>query len=484
MAMGRTVLALAVAASLTVAGIAPAAAAPPARSSYIVTFRDGTDPVAEAAGLRAAGHPVGHVYTSVFPGLSVELPTAAAEALQRNPNVERVEADGTVQTTETQSAPPWGLDRTDQRTLPLSGSYSWDVAGAGTTVYVVDTGLRADHVEFTGRMLPGYTAINDGRGTTDCNGHGTHVAGTSVGTTYGVAKAATVVPVRVLGCNGSGAWSGVIAGLDWIAANHTTGPAVANMSLGGGANASVDDAVRRVIADGVTVVVAAGNSNADACASSPARVAAAVTVGATTSSDARASYSNFGTCLDLFAPGSSVLSAWYTSSTATNTISGTSMASPHVAGAAARILAAETSLTPADVGARITAGATSGVVAGPGAGSPNLLLHMAPPVDEPPPGNPATAPAAPTNVTAAGGKRSATVQWTIGSDGGAALTGHTVWVYANGARVGSVAVSATASSVRITGLKPGTPYRFSVIAANSVGVSPESSLSNQVTPTR
>jgi subtilisin family serine protease len=228
-------------------------------------------------------------------------------------------------------------------------------------------------VEFTGRVLAGYTAINDGNGTNDCNGHGTHVSGTVGGTTWGVAKQVTLVPVRVLDCRGSGSFSGVIAGVDWVAANPRR-PAVANMSLGGGLSSSVNAAVAGAVAHGVTMVVAAGNSSADACNYSPSSEPSALTVGATTSTDARANYSNFGTCLDLFAPGSSITSAWNTSPTATNTISGTSMATPHVTGAAALVLQSNPGASPAAVGSFLTGHATPNHVASAGTGSPNLLL--------------------------------------------------------------------------------------------------------------
>jgi subtilisin family serine protease len=480
----RKFLVLIAALLVAVPAAVSSASGPPASGRYIVTFAPGTDAHVAAASLARSGASVSHVYTSVFAGAAVELPVAAAAALERRPDVARVEVDAVVSVADTQTSPPWGLDRIDQRSRPLSSTFVYTATGAGVTVYVVDTGVLSTHNDFAGRMAAGYTAVADGRGTTDCNGHGTHVAGTAAGTTYGVAKHATVVPVRVLDCAGSGYASWLIAGLDWIVAHHQDGvPAVANLSLGfGGGVTSADDAVRRVISDGVTTVVAAGNSNANACNYSPARVEPAMTVGATTSSDARASYSNYGKCVDLFAPGSSVLSAWHTSTSATNTISGTSMASPHVAGAAAALLSVAPTLTPAAVSSHLTATATTGVLSSIGSGSPNLLLWADPagsftPVE-------VSAPDAPTSVTARAGKRSASVSWVQGASNGAALTGQTVWVYEAGTKVGSVAVSASATSVSIGGLKAGVKYRFSVTATNSAGTSAESALSNEVTPKR
>jgi len=346
------------------------------RVGYIVTFRDG---VTDAPGLARAmaasnGGELGYIYTTAMKGFSVQLPGRAAEALARNPNVAMVELDGIVSIEATQSGATWGLDRTDQRDLPLSGTYTYTNTGAGVRAYIVDTGIRGTHVEFTGRMAAGYTAINDRNGTSDCNGHGTHVAGTVGGTTYGIAKGVTLVPVRVLNCRGSGTNSGVIAGVDWVAA-QTHRPAVANMSLGGGANTSLDNAVANAVSRGITFVVAAGNSGANACNYSPARAASAITVGATTSTDARASYSNFGSCVDIFAPGSSITSAWHKNDTQTNTISGTSMASPHVAGVAALVLQGSPSASPSSVTNAILGNATSGKVTNAGTGSPNLLLY-------------------------------------------------------------------------------------------------------------
>jgi subtilisin family serine protease len=304
----------------------------------------------------------------------VRMPEAAAEALARHPSVVAIEEDMVVFAVGTQTGATWGLDRIDQRDRPLNGSYTYAKTGAGVYSYILDTGILPGHVDFGGRVVSGFTAITDGNGSSDCNGHGTHVAGTVGGTTYGVAKQTTLVPVRVLGCTGSGTNSGVIAGVDWVAANHVK-PAVANMSLGGGASSALDAAVANAVSRGVTFVVAAGNSNANACNYSPARAASAITVGATTNTDARASYSNFGSCLDIFAPGSSITSAWWTSNTATSTISGTSMASPHVAGVAALIVEGTgSSMTPAQVTDAIIAAASTGKVTSAGTGSPNRLL--------------------------------------------------------------------------------------------------------------
>jgi subtilisin family serine protease len=394
-----TAMAAALLLALAAIGVMPAAASSAGgveRVSVIVRLVDGANPDVEAAAAARSGASVAFVYRNVFPGFAAELPARAVAALARNPRVAFVERDGVVTTSTTstagtQTSATWGLDRIDQRARPLNGTFSYPSTAPGVRAYIVDTGVRASHVDFGGRVLPGYTAISDGRGTNDCDGHGTHVAGTVAGATWGVAKAAAIVPVRVLDCNGSGTWTGVIAGLDWIAQNHPTGtPGVANLSLGGGANRSVDDAVNRLSAAGVTVVVAAGNSNADACNTSPARAASAVTVGSTTSSDARSSFSNFGTCVDLFAPGSSITSAWYTSNTATAILSGTSMAAPHVAGAAALLLHASPGLTPAQVSAALTTDATTGVITSVGTGSPNRLLFVdSTPIQEAEPVEPA-----------------------------------------------------------------------------------------------
>ncbi|MFP5219009.1 MAG: S8 family serine peptidase [Actinomycetes bacterium] len=387
-------LVVGVAAALTALAVgvlpsAASAAAPGARSAVIVTLEGASAAPATVAELaEELGGEVGHVYTDALRGYSVELPTAALPALQALPGVAAVEADGVVHAVATQSpVPSWGLDRVDQRALPLSGGFTYGDTGAGVTAYIVDTGIRRDHVDFSGRAVSGYDAITSGGAANDCNGHGTHVAGTVGGEAHGVAKDVALVAVRVLDCSGSGSTSGVIAGVDWVARDHDAGePAVANMSLGGGASSALDSAVRGAIEDGVTFAVAAGNDGgllgeltglADACNGSPSRVAEALTVGATDKSDSKAPYSNRGTCLDLFAPGSSIVSAWHTSSTATKSISGTSMAAPHVAGVAAQYLQGAPSASPATVGQHIVGTATTGVVKNPGSGSPNRLLFTA-----------------------------------------------------------------------------------------------------------
>jgi subtilisin family serine protease len=375
------------------------AAADPAAASYIVVFKAdavraaGAGPtqrplVAAAARelAQSQGGNVTFVYQHALKGFAVNLPAGAAAALARDPRVAYVEPDQVYQAVASETPATWGLDRIDQRDLPLNNTYNYSQAGQGVNAYIIDTGIRATHQEFAGRVGNGADFVGDGNGTNDCNGHGTHVAGTTGGTTYGVAKQVTLHAVRVLNCSGSGSTSGVIAGVEWVTANHAS-PAVANMSLGGGVSSSLDTAVGNSIGSGVSYAIAAGNSNANACNYSPARVPAANTVGATT--DARSSFSNFGSCLDIFAPGSSITSAWNTSDSATNTISGTSMATPHVTGAIALYLQLNPGASPATVTQALVNNSTPNKVTNAGTGSPNRLLYSivggAPPPPPPPP---------------------------------------------------------------------------------------------------
>jgi subtilisin family serine protease len=358
----------------------PFGASRPIPGRYIVVFKDSVaNPATEAASLmQGRGGQVLHTYTRAIKGFAASLPDAALQGIRNNPNVSYVEQDQTVslkQVVSPQNQATWGLDRIDQADLPLDTQYHFTRTGAGVNAFIIDTGIRADHVEFTGRVLPGYNTVADANDTNDCNGHGTHVAGTVGGTTWGVAKGVALIPVRVLDCTGSGSWSGAIAGIDWVA-NSPLRPAVANLSFGGGASSSVDAAVAGAVSKGVTMVVAAGNSSADACLSSPAREPSSITVGATVSNDYRASYSNYGSCVDIFAPGTGITSAWNTSATSTNKISGTSMATPHVAGVAALALAANPTATPAAITSLLISSATTNrLVSASLYGAPNLLLY-------------------------------------------------------------------------------------------------------------
>lgn len=363
------------------------------KDQYIVVFNtpavinlndsNGVSAYASSMGARLAnehGVEVRQNFGNSLNGILVKANAAQIQSLLKDPNIKYVEQDQRVsiepmvEAAGDQGGATWGLDRIDQRDLPLNSNYHYDYDGSGVTAFVIDTGVRNTHNEFGGRASSGYDFIDNDNDSSDCNGHGTHVAGTIGGSTYGVAKNVNIVGVRVLNCSGSGTNSGVISGINWVK-NNAQGPSVANMSLGGGASQALDDAVNAAVAAGISFVVAAGNDNSNACNYSPARAANAVTVGSTTSTDSRSSFSNYGTCLDIYAPGSSITSAWYNSNSATNTISGTSMASPHVAGVAALYLAENPALSPTQLTNLLVSRASSGKVGDAKTGSPNKLLY-------------------------------------------------------------------------------------------------------------
>ena len=343
---------------------------------YIITLRPGSRDIQTEATRLSKDHRgrVTAVYDQALRGFAVEMQPSDIARLRKDPGVAAVEPDQIVSISGTQSpAPSWGLDRIDQRNLPLSHSFTVGPDGSGVHVYIIDTGILRTHVDFGGRAVFGFDAIQDGNGMTDCHGHGTHVAGTVGGATYGVAKAVRLHAVRVLDCTGSGLVSQVIAGINWVT-SHRIKPAVANMSLGGGFSQALNTAVANSIKAGVSYTIAAGNSNLDACTVSPASTPAAITVAASDSNDQRASFSNLGTCVDLFGPGVAITSTWNASNTATMILSGTSMAAPHAAGVVALYLQTHPTATPANVRYALASTATAGVVGNRGFGTPNLLL--------------------------------------------------------------------------------------------------------------
>jgi subtilisin family serine protease len=371
--------------------------------SYIVVFKDSVSTQSVESQVQSSTDKYGgqatYTYTAALRGYNATMTETQAKRLAADPSVAYVQQNRTVHITDVQPNPPsWGLDRVDQRNLPLDNSYTFTNTASNVNAYVIDTGILVSHSTFGGRATFLTNTTGDGNNT-DCNGHGTHVAGTIGGSQFGLAKGVHLFAVKVLDCGGSGSFAGVAQGIDFVTQHHAAGqPAMANMSLGAqGSDAATETAVRNSIADGVVYGIAAGNSNANACNFTPARVAEAITVNASDINDARASFSNFGTCTDIFAPGVNIVSSWNTSDTATQTLSGTSMATPHVVGAAALILGANPSLTPAQVQSAMKANGTPNKITNPGTGSPNTLLFTS--TAAPPPPGPCPAATNGTDVT-------------------------------------------------------------------------------------
>jgi subtilisin family serine protease len=435
--------------------------------TFVVTLGSAPDVDTSARALVARyGGQVAHVYRSALHGFAVHMTEAQAKRLAADPSVVSVQRDGIYHLTGTQANPPsYGLDRLDQRNLPLDHSYTFPTTASGVHAYIIDTGIRITHQTFGGRASVGVDEVTPSTGGIDCNGHGTHVAGTVGGNEFGVAKGVSLVAVRVLDCGGSGDTAGVAAGIDWVTQNSIK-PAVANMSLGGGPDATLDAAVRNSIASGVTYGIAAGNSNANACGGSPSDVTQAIVVGASDMNDNRASFSNFGTCVDIFAPGVAITSSWMDSDTATNTISGTSMATPHVVGAAALILAQHAGFTPAQVESQMIADSTANKVVNPGTGSPNRLLFVP---NNAPPANDFSVAVSPGSATVtAGGSATTTVSTAVtsgsaqpvslsatGLPAGASASFNPASVTAGGSSILTVATSASTPAgtfpVKVTG---------------------------------
>ena len=453
-------------AALAVSGLTPAAAAAPETQTtarYIIRTASPTSADDAARDVDRVGGDVQHVYSEVFPGLAATLTPSEVRRLRASDDVQAVVPDRVFHSSGVQSGAPWDLDRIDQRSKTRNSTYRYDTTGKGVSAYVLDTGVRLGHSQFGRRAVSGWDFVDWDANASDCDGHGTHVAGSIGGSTYGVAKDVRLVAVRVLDCWGSGYASDIIQALDSVVGD-ATGPAVVNLSIGGPAQPELDEAVARTVAAGIPVVVAAGNEDADACRSSPARARSAITVAATDSKDRRAWFSNRGSCVDLFAPGVAIRSASDGSNTATEVMDGTSMAAPHVTGAVARYLQTHPRATPAQTVAALTRTAGTGVVQDR-AGSPDRLLYT----------GPATAPGKPTAVKAKKSDRAktATISWSAPvADGGKTVTAYKVsrnGKDSSGKGAVTVTVSAKARSHTFAKLRKGSAYTLTVRAVNAVG---------------
>ncbi len=483
-ALGRVSLALSVAVAVLIGTVPAQAVVQVVRTTHIVRVQTGADAQVREALQAMSKTPLDEI-DFVFDGFIVKLADFEVNQLRANPLVVEIVPDQAISLLETDSpTPSWGLDRTDQPSLPLDNSFTYpNQGGAGVRAYIVDTGVQADNPDFAGRMGAGFDVFGANGQNVDCHGHGTHVAGTVAGTKFGLAKKATIIPVKVLSCAGSGSMSGIVTALDWIRANHPAGtPGVVNMSIGGPSNGSVTTAVNNLTAAGILSVVAAGNSNTDACTSSPASAPTAVTVGATSQTDSRAYFSNYGNCVDIFAPGMSIISADAFAGGGSKSMSGTSMASPHVAGAAALVLGQNPTFTPAQVTSALMDNARQGVVTNPLSANSGLLNIQFLNSTTPPTPPVAGVPDAPTGVTVSGiTKSEANVSWVApASDGGATVTGYRVEYRASAAAAWQP-VSTTVNSATLTGLTAASNYQVQVSAINSVGSSLPSSIVNFTT---